>query len=122
MVSRLVLRKPTIDQIWNRVRWDQELGIPGRLKGLTREPSREELETWAIQAGYDPVHYITAWVCQAEDARCPILLDHPENSLTDRSTRQRRGESEVSRPQDVPALIARLLYRLPKWPWSFQLW
>jgi len=36
---------------------------------LTTEPTREELETWAIQIDYHPVWYLTAWVCQAEETR-----------------------------------------------------
>src|SRR5262249_39447563 len=77
IVSRLVLRKPTIKGTWNRVWWDRQTGIPGGLRGLTREPTREELETWALQIGFDPVRYITAWVCQAEEVRCPTSLEPP---------------------------------------------
>jgi hypothetical protein len=69
MPSWSVLRKPTIDQTWQRVRRDRQTGIPGRGMHLTTEPTREELETWAIQIGYHPVWYLTVWVCQAEEAR-----------------------------------------------------
>jgi hypothetical protein len=69
MPSWIVLRKPTIDQTWQRVRRDRQTGIPGRMMCMTTEPTREELETWAIQIGYHPVWYLTAWVCQAEQAR-----------------------------------------------------
>jgi hypothetical protein len=69
MPSWSVLRKLTIDQTWNRVRNDCQTGIPGRGMHLTTEPTREELETWAIQIGYHPVWYLTSWVCQAEEAR-----------------------------------------------------
>jgi hypothetical protein len=63
MLSWSVLCKPTTERIWNRVRRDRETEIPGRLMALTKEPTREELETWAIQIGFDPVRYIMAWVC-----------------------------------------------------------
>ncbi len=67
MLSWSVLCKSTTDRTWNRVRRDRETGIPGWLTALTKEPTSEELETWAIQIGFDPVRYITAWVCLAEE-------------------------------------------------------
>jgi hypothetical protein len=74
MVSRSVLRKPTIAQTWRRALRDQETGIPGRGMRLTTEPTREELETWAIQIGFDPRHYLTAWVCLRAEAQSKSRL------------------------------------------------
>jgi len=68
VLSRMVLRKPTVAQTWNRVRRDHQTGIPGVEMSLTTEPTREELEAWAMQSGFDPVCYSTAWVSLAAEA------------------------------------------------------
>ncbi len=79
MLSWSVLCKPTTERIWNRVRRDRETGIPGRLMALTEEPTREELETWAIQIGFDPVRYIMAWVCLAEEEWAKANISGTQN-------------------------------------------
>lgn len=69
MLSRSILCKPTTKRTWNRVRRDRETGIPDRFMSITTTPTREDLEAWAILIGHDPVCYMTAWVCQAEEER-----------------------------------------------------
>jgi L-alanine-DL-glutamate epimerase-like enolase superfamily enzyme len=67
-VSLFALRTPTVAQTWQRVQRDHETGIPGWGMILTKAPAREALETWAIQIGQDPKHYLTAWVRLGESA------------------------------------------------------
>lgn len=71
MLSWIVLRKPTAKQIRLRVQRDRQTGIPGRTLALTRTPTGEELETWAIQIGHHPTNYIRAWERLAEEAQSP---------------------------------------------------
>jgi len=66
MLSLFVLRQPTRPQTQLRVRRDRKTGIVGRGLVLTTEPTREELETWAIQIGFPPADYLMAWACQAD--------------------------------------------------------
>ncbi|HEY7122363.1 MAG TPA: hypothetical protein VH540_00300 [Ktedonobacterales bacterium] len=115
MLSRLVLRKPTLDQTWNRVRRDRQTGIPGRLTVLTKAPTREELETWAIQAGYDPIRYLTAWVCQAEETCRLSSLEPSEGLPSGRVTPHHLEERKGSCPKEALTVIAHLLQHLPKW-------
>jgi hypothetical protein len=68
MPSWIVLRKPTA-RSYDRVLRDRELGIPTCLNQM-REPTREELETWAIQIGLDPDRYTQTWERMAKE---PIL-------------------------------------------------
>ncbi len=68
MLSRIFLRKPTVAQVRLRVQRDRETGIPNRYGALTRQPTREEVETWAILAGYDSVCYTTLWVYLDQNA------------------------------------------------------
>lgn len=70
-MSRFFLRKPTIAQTWQRVQRDRETGILTHAGTLSQTPTREEVETWAMLAGYDPIRYATAWVCQAARAAHP---------------------------------------------------
>jgi hypothetical protein len=71
MFSRIMLRKPTLAQTWNHARRDRETGIPTYDGTLTQHPTYEEVETWAILAGYDPIHYATAWTHLRDDTRDP---------------------------------------------------
>jgi len=71
MPSWSVLRKPTPDQTWNRVRRDRQTGIPGRMFDITHAPNRDDLEAWAIQIGHPPAAYIRAWEQQEAEVVQP---------------------------------------------------
>lgn len=104
MLSRIALRKPTVQQTWQRVRRDRETGIPGRLMTLTKHPTREELESWAIQIGHNPICYLTAWVCLTEEAHGQTL---PHS--TNEASPVRAGGWSRFRWRNLPARVGRWL-------------
>lgn len=77
MLSRFVLRKPTTSQTWHRVQRDRETGILSHAGTITRDPTPDELETWAILIGHDPRTYLTAWASEAAEPRGQTLLSLP---------------------------------------------